>query len=75
MNPSGYVALAAAGKYEEAVEALNKGIAIDSMIFYLYENLAKNYLLKGFLNKAREALQQDLEISIIEKPRVDARFY
>lgn len=64
-----------AGKNDEAVEALNKGIAIDPGLDYLYQGLARNYLLKGFLTKADEALQEGIAVAKRGTSRANARFY
>ena len=64
-----------AGKYEEALEALNKGIIIDPKLSYMYEGLARNYILKGFLTEARKALQKDIDVAIRENSKANAHFY
>lgn len=64
-----------AGQYDDSVDALNKAIAIDSKLDYLYEGLARNYILQGCLEEAAKSLMKYLEVAKRETSVVRARFY
>ena len=63
------------GEYDEAIKALNKGIELDPNLDYLYGNLAQNYMLKGHLNKATEALKNQIAITGRENTQINSQFY
>lgn len=64
-----------AGRYTESIEALNEGIARDTKLDYLYESLARNYLLQGCLKRAERTLEKYLEVAKRETSVARARFY
>lgn len=64
-----------AGLYADSIDALNKGISIDPQLDYLYEGLARNYLLQGRLKEAVRTLEKYLEVAKRETSVARARFY
>jgi tetratricopeptide (TPR) repeat protein len=64
-----------AGRYTESIDALNEGIARDTELFYLYEELAMSYLLQGCLKNAETTLEKYLEVAKREPSVARARFY
>ncbi len=64
-----------AGRYEEAITALNKAMEIDPNYDYLYGTMAKSYLLKGLLAKAIETLKKEMNITQEESVKHDASFF
>jgi serine/threonine protein kinase/Tfp pilus assembly protein PilF len=64
-----------AGRYPESIDALNEGISRDTKLDYLYEGLARNYLLQGCLKKAESILEKYLEVARRETSVARARFY
>ena len=64
-----------AGRYTDSIRALNKGIAIDPELDYLYEGLTRNYLLQGCLKDAAGTLEKYLEFAKRETSVARARFY
>jgi tetratricopeptide (TPR) repeat protein len=64
-----------AGKYKEAIDAIEEGKKLDPNLDYLYVNLCKNFILTGQLTKAVEALSQRLMIEDRERNQADAHVY
>jgi tetratricopeptide (TPR) repeat protein len=64
-----------AGRYDDALEALGKGIELSPGLDYLYRNMACNYILKGALAKAGEYLSRQMKITRMDDTVVDAKFY
>lgn len=63
-----------AGHTASALEALDKGLALDPKIDYLYGNYATNYHLVGALVKAEESLQKESDVSTRESTRFNILF-
>ena len=64
-----------AGRYDEAINVLNKGKEIYPNLDWLYGNLARNFILKGFLTKAVEALKEEAAITIRDTTKANTNFY
>ena len=64
-----------AGRYDEAIKVLNKGKELDPDLDYLYGNLARNFILKGFLTKAVETLREEAAITTRPTTKVNTHFY
>jgi serine/threonine protein kinase/Tfp pilus assembly protein PilF len=64
-----------AGRYDEAIKELNKGIEKDPNLDWFYANLARNFILKGSLTKAIENLKKEEEITPREETKKDIHFY
>ncbi len=60
-----------AGRYAAAVEALDKGRALDPKLDYLYSNYATNYHLVGALAKAEESLKRQADVTSRESTRIN----
>ncbi|MBL7083125.1 MAG: protein kinase [Candidatus Aminicenantes bacterium] len=54
-----------AGKYDEGIKAANMGKELDSNLQWLYGNLARNFIQKGFLTKAIDKIKE--QVAVIEK--------
>ena len=63
-----------AGRLDKALEALEKGSALDPKLDYLYGNLATTYGLLGALAKAEDSLRRQVEVSTREATKVDIGF-
>jgi tetratricopeptide (TPR) repeat protein/predicted Ser/Thr protein kinase len=63
-----------AGRWDKALEALEKGRSLDPRLDYLYGNLAANHRLTGALAKAEECLRLQLEVSTRDVTKIDAGF-
>jgi tetratricopeptide (TPR) repeat protein len=64
-----------AGRYDKAIETLEKGIALDPDLDYLYRNMAGNYLLQGALSLAAENMNRQINVTQLETTKVSARVY
>ncbi len=64
-----------AGRYDEAIKVLNKGKELYPNLDWLYGNLARNFILKGFLTKAVEALKEEAAITIRDTTKANTNFY
>jgi serine/threonine protein kinase/Tfp pilus assembly protein PilF len=64
-----------AGRYNEAIDALDKGMEIDPNLDYLYWAQAGDFILIGALEKAKQNLQRELQITKNEQSKADACFY
>jgi tetratricopeptide (TPR) repeat protein/tRNA A-37 threonylcarbamoyl transferase component Bud32 len=64
-----------AGKYEEAVDALEKGITLDPELDYLYRNLACNKMLQGYLADAQRDIEKQEKITRLENTRMNVHVY
>ena len=60
-----------AGRYDKAIEALEKGAAIQSTLDYLYGNMAKNRMRMGALAEAGRMLDKEDEITTRGNTRMD----
>lgn len=63
-----------AGRYAEAVAALDKGKALDDGLYYLYSNYATNFALTGALAKAEESLRREADAATGDSSRFDIQF-
>jgi|GEM_PF-1563482 len=63
-----------AGRYAEALAALDQGKALDSGLYYLYSNYATNFALTGALDKAEESLRREADNATGESSRFDIQF-
>jgi len=63
-----------AGRYNDAIKALKKGKELDPDLDYLYENLARNFILKHFLTKAIESVKEQVKITKRERTKINAHF-
>lgn len=59
-----------AGRYDKALEALDKGRALDPKLDYIYGNLATNLWLTGALAKAEDALDRELGAATRDTTRI-----
>ncbi len=64
-----------AGKYNQAIDALNEALALDPGKDYLYRNLALIYMQKGLLKKAEEQLDREVSITERANAKEDSQFY
>lgn len=64
-----------AGRYENALEALEQALSINPNINYLHTNKARNLILKGSLKSAAESISNQIAISSSETAKINARFY
>jgi len=64
-----------AGKYTEAIQAIEKGKQLDPDLDYLYTNLCKNYLLTGKLKSAYRSLDLQEKITDRDMTKINAQFY
>jgi serine/threonine-protein kinase len=64
-----------AGRYDEAIKALNKGKELKPNLDYLYARLANIFIQKGFLTKAVETLKEEETITEGEATRANINFY
>lgn len=64
-----------AGRYDEAIDALTRGMEIDPNLGYLYWGQAGNYILKGSLAEAENKLEKELQITKSEPRKANAYFY
>ncbi|MBM3294282.1 MAG: tetratricopeptide repeat protein [Candidatus Aminicenantes bacterium] len=63
-----------AGRTEKALEALEKGRALDPRLDYLYGNFATNFQIVGALAKAEESLDRQAEVSTRDSTKQDVAF-
>jgi serine/threonine protein kinase/tetratricopeptide (TPR) repeat protein len=63
-----------AGRYDDAVEALRKGMEISPNLDYLYGNRARNCLLKGALDLAAEAVEKQIALAKLPNTKMSAQF-
>ncbi len=64
-----------AGRYDEALSALRKGGALSPSLDYLYGSMARNYILKGALSKASDALRQQESVAKLDSTKMSSAFY
>ena len=64
-----------AGKYYEAINALNKGKELDPNLDYLYGRLANIFIQKGLLTEAVRTLKEEETITEGETTKVNIHFY
>ena len=64
-----------AGKYYEAINALNKGKELNPKLDYLYGRLANIFIQKGLLTKAVEILKEEETITEGETTKANIHFY
>jgi len=64
-----------AGDYESALEALDQGIRLDPNLDYLYGNMAHQYILTGRLDKAREAVLRQKDVTTRDSTRMNVIFW
>lgn len=62
-----------AGEYDKAIEACEKGLALDPSLEWLYTRLACNYIHEGALAKAAEILKEELNIT--ERPDTEQNIH
>jgi tetratricopeptide (TPR) repeat protein/tRNA A-37 threonylcarbamoyl transferase component Bud32 len=63
-----------AGRYGQALEALEKGKALDARLDYLHGNFAVIYQLLGALVKSEASLKSQSDVSTREAARLDVSF-
>ncbi|MCJ7612700.1 MAG: tetratricopeptide repeat protein, partial [Candidatus Aminicenantes bacterium] len=63
-----------AGRYGQAVEACERGLALDHKLYYLFSTKATNLMLQGRLSLAEDALAQEVKSDARESTRLGARF-
>jgi tetratricopeptide (TPR) repeat protein len=64
-----------AGRYDEALSALERGAELSPNLDYLYGSMARNYILKGALSKALEALRQQASVAKLDSAKMSSSFY
>jgi serine/threonine protein kinase/tetratricopeptide (TPR) repeat protein len=64
-----------AGRYDEALSALQRGAELSPSLDYLYGSMARNYILKGALSKALEALRQQESVAKLDSAKMSSSFY
>ncbi len=64
-----------AGRYDEALSALQQGAELSPSLDYLYGSMARNYILKGALSKALAALRQQESAAKLESAKMSSSFY
>jgi serine/threonine protein kinase/tetratricopeptide (TPR) repeat protein len=64
-----------AGRYDEALSALERGAELSPNLDYLYGSMARNYILKGALSKALEALRQQASVAKLDTTKMSSSFY
>ena len=64
-----------AGRYDEALSALERARELSPDLDYLYGNMARNYVLKGALSKASEALRHQESVAKLESAKMGSGFY
>ncbi len=64
-----------AGKYYEAINALNKGKELNPNLDYLYGRLANIYTQKGLLTRAVETLKEQETITEGDSTKANIHFY
>ena len=64
-----------AGRYDEALSALERGAELSPNLDYLYGSMARNYILKGALSKAMEALRHQASVAKLDSPKMSSSFY
>jgi serine/threonine protein kinase/Tfp pilus assembly protein PilF len=64
-----------AGRYDDAIKALERGKKINPKLDYLYTNLARNFILKGFLKEAVRNIEELKKVTTREREKVNAHFY
>ncbi len=63
-----------AGRYDDAVDVLRRGMEISPNLDYLYGNTARNYLLKGALSLAGEAVEKQIALAKLPNTKMSAQF-
>jgi serine/threonine protein kinase/Tfp pilus assembly protein PilF len=64
-----------AGRYDEALSALQQGAELSPSLDYLYGSMARNYILKGALSKALAALRQQESVTKLQSAKMSSSFY
>jgi len=64
-----------AGRYDEALSALERGAELSPNLDYLYGSMARNYILKGALSRASDALRQQASVARLENTKMSSLFY
>ena len=64
-----------AGRYDEALSALQRGAELSPSLDYLYGNMARNNILKGALSKALETLRQQELVAKLDSAKMSSSFY
>jgi serine/threonine protein kinase/predicted Zn-dependent protease len=63
-----------AGRYDDAIEALQKGMELSPSLDYLYGNLSRNWILKGALSRAAEAVERQAALAKLANTKMSAQF-
>jgi serine/threonine protein kinase/Tfp pilus assembly protein PilF len=63
-----------AGRYDEAIEALQKGMEISPNLDYLYGNRSRNCISKGALSLAAEAVDKQIALASLTNTKMNAQF-
>lgn len=64
-----------AGRYDEALSALQRGKELSPRLDYFYGSTARNFILKGALAKASDALRQQTLVTKLESTKRGSLFY
>jgi len=64
-----------AGRYDDAINAIERGKEIDPKLDYLYTNLARNFILRGSLQEAVKNIEELKKVTTREREKVNAHFY
>ena len=64
-----------AGRYDDALSALEHASELSPDLDYLYGSMARNYMLKGALSKASEALRRQDSEAKLESSKMSSSFY
>jgi serine/threonine protein kinase/Tfp pilus assembly protein PilF len=63
-----------AGRYDDAIDALQKGMEISPNLDYLYGNMSRNCILKGALSLATQAAEKQIALAKLANTKMDAQF-
>jgi len=63
-----------AGRYDQAVEACERGLTLDPKLYYLHSTKATNLMLQGRLSLAEDSLAQEVGSDPRESTKLGARF-
>lgn len=64
-----------AGRYDDAINALKKGIELSPSLDYLYGNMSRNWILKAALSKAAEAVEKQTVLAKLANTKISAQFF
>jgi len=63
-----------AGRYDDAIEALQKGMELSPNLDYLYGNRSRNWISRGALSLASEAVEKQAALAKLANTKVSAQF-